>query len=116
MLDTLVAAVSGKGGGSGAVIKAVAQTLAGRTGDPAFVAAAVLLPSAAFIGDQMVTVDPDALRRERLALPAAIGAARESEWRAILSGDAPAETDLRRGATGRTEDGRGGKWCGDTGK
>src|SRR3546814_5423125 len=47
MLDTLVAAVSGKGGGSGAVIEAVAQTLAGRTGDPAFVAEAVLLPSEA---------------------------------------------------------------------
>src|SRR3546814_6139138 len=54
MLDTLVAAVSGKGGGSGAVIEAVAQTLAGRTGDPAFGAEAVVLPSEAFIGDQMV--------------------------------------------------------------
>src|SRR5690606_7539817 len=38
MVDTLVAAGSGKGGGSDAVIEAVAQTLAGRTGDPAFVA------------------------------------------------------------------------------
>ena len=100
MLDTLVAAVSGKGGGSGAVIEAVAQTLAGRTGDPAFVAEAVLLPSEAFIGDQMVTVDPDAIRRERLALQGAIGAALEAEWRGVLSGDAPAATDLSRGAKG----------------
>src|SRR3546814_6474029 len=48
----------------------------------------------------MVTVDPEAIRRERLALQAAIGAALECEWRAILSGDAPAATDLSRGATG----------------
>src|SRR3546814_14977308 len=48
----------------------------------------------------MVTVDPEAIRRERLALQAAIGAAPESEWRAILSGDAPAATDLSRGAQG----------------
>ena len=100
MLDTLVAAVSGKGGGNGAVIDAVAQTLAARTGDPAFVAEAVLLPSEAFIGDQMVTVDPDAIRRERLALQAAIGAALEKEWRAVLSGNAPPATDLSRGAKG----------------
>ena len=100
MLDTLVAAVSGKGGGSGAVIEAVAQTLAGRTGDPAFVAEAVLLPSEALIGDQMETVDPDAIRRERLALQGAIGAALEAEWRGVLSGDAPAATDLSRGAKG----------------
>ena len=100
MLDTLVAAVSGKGGGNGAVIDAVAQTLAARTGDPAFVAEAVLLPSEAFIGDQMVTVDPDAIRRERLALQAAIGTALEKEWRAVLSGDAPPATDLSRGAKG----------------
>ncbi|HET6524040.1 aminopeptidase N [Sphingopyxis sp.] len=100
MLDTLVAAVSGKGGGSGAVIEAVAQTLVGRADDPAFVAEAVLLPSEAFIGDQMVTVDPDAIRRERLALQGAIGAALKAEWHAVLAGDTPAATDLSRGAKG----------------
>lgn len=100
MLDTLVAAVSGKTAENGAVIDAVAQTLAGRGSDPAFVAEAVLLPSEAFIGDQMVTVDPDAIRRERLALQAAIGKALEKEWRAILEGAAPAATDLSRTAKG----------------
>ena len=100
MLDTLVAAVAGKKVDNGAVIEAVAQTLAGRDRDPAFVAEAVLLPSEAFIGDQMVTVDPDAIRRERLALQAAIGAALEAEWRAILAGHAPPATDLSRGAKG----------------
>ena len=85
MLDTLVAAVSGERTDPQAVIDAVAQTLTGRSGDPAFVAEAVLLPSEAFIGDQMVIVDPDAIRRERSALQAAIGRALESDWRAILA-------------------------------
>ncbi|MGQ2932358.1 MAG: DUF3458 domain-containing protein, partial [Sphingopyxis sp.] len=55
MLDTLVAAVSGETADHQAVIDAVAGTLAGRADDPAFVAEAVLLPSEAFVGDQMVT-------------------------------------------------------------
>jgi aminopeptidase N len=100
MLDTLVAAVSGETPDHDAVIDAIAGTLAGRQTDPAFVAEAVLLPSEAFIGDQMVTVDPDAIRRERLALQAAVGAALESEWRAILAGTAPPATDLSRAAKG----------------
>ncbi|MBR2175265.1 aminopeptidase N [Sphingopyxis sp.] len=100
MLDTLVAAVSGKTGDTRAVIDAVGRTLAGAASDPAFVAEAVLLPSEAFIGDQMVTVDPDAIRRERLALQAAIGTALESEWRAILAGSAPPATDLSSKAKG----------------
>ena len=61
----------------------------------------MLLPSEAFIGDQMVTVDPDAIRRERLALQAAIGEALESEWRAILADPAPPATDLSPAAKGR---------------
>src|SRR5690606_4620945 len=68
--------------------------------DPAFVAEAVPLPSEAFIGDQMVIVDPDAIRRERLRLQAAIGTALESEWRAILADPAPPATDLSRMAKG----------------
>ncbi|MGN7932143.1 aminopeptidase N [Sphingopyxis sp. 22461] len=100
MLDTLVAAVSGKTGDHRAVIDAVGQTLAGAASDPAFVAEAVLLPSEAFIGDQMVTVDPDAIRRERLALQAAIGTALETKWRAILAGRAPPATDLSSKAKG----------------
>ena len=94
MLDTLVAAVSGKAADTRAVIDAVAGTLAGRGEDPAFVAEAVLLPSEAFIGDQMLTVDPDAIRHRRLALQAAIGAALEREWRRVLDGAAPSATDL----------------------
>ncbi len=100
MLDTLVAAVAGNEVDHPAVVDAVAQTLRGRGEDPAFVAEAVLLPSEAFIGDQMLTVDPDAIRRERLALQAAIGRALEEEWRAILAGKAPPATDLSPHAKG----------------
>lgn len=100
MLDTLVAAAAGNAADHPAVVDAVAQTLRGRGEDPAFVAEAVLLPSEAFIGDQMVTVDPDAIRRERLALQAAIGRALEDEWRAILAGKAPPATELSPHAKG----------------
>lgn len=100
MLDTLVAAAAGNAADHPAVIDAVAQTLRGRGEDPAFVAEAVLLPSEAFIGDQMLTVDPDAIRRERLALQAAIGRALEDEWRAILAGKAPPATELSPHAKG----------------
>ncbi|MGN6288098.1 MAG: aminopeptidase N [Sphingopyxis terrae] len=100
MLDTLVAAVAGNEVDHRAVVDAVAQTLRGRGEDPAFVAEAVLLPSEAFIGDQMLTVDPDAIRRERLALQAAIGRALAEEWRAILAGKAPPATDLSPHAKG----------------
>ncbi|WP_234179424.1 aminopeptidase N [Sphingopyxis sp. NFH-91] len=100
MLDTLVAAAAGNEVDHRAVVDAVAQTLRGRGEDPAFVAEAVLLPSEAFIGDQMLTVDPDAIRRERLALQAAIGRALEEEWRAILAGKAPPATDLSPHAKG----------------
>jgi len=101
MLDTLVAAVSGEAGDRDAVVGAVAQTLSGAANDPAFVAEAVLLPSEAFIGDQMVTVDPDAIRGARMALQAAIGDALEKEWRAILTAAAPAAPDLTPDAKGR---------------
>ncbi|SNS55644.1 aminopeptidase N [Sphingopyxis indica] len=101
MLDTLVAAVSGEAGNRDAVIGAVARTLAGAADDPAFVAEAVLLPSEAFIGDQMVTVDPDAIRSARMALQGAIGDALEGQWRAILGNPAPAATDLSPAAKGR---------------
>lgn len=100
MLDTLVAAVSGGTSEPGPVIDAVAQTLGARADDSAFVAEAVLLPSEAFIGDQMVTVEPDAIRRERLALQAAIGTALEAQWRAILAETAPPATDLSPAAKG----------------
>ncbi|HET6537797.1 MAG TPA: aminopeptidase N [Sphingopyxis sp.] len=100
MLDRLVDAVSGRSTEDQAVLKAIAGTLSGADNDPAFVAEAVQLPSEAFVGDQMLVVDPDAIRRERLALQAAIGQALEAEWRAILAQAAPPATDLSPAAKG----------------
>ena len=81
MLETLVAgAVEGRGD-HGAVIAAVAHTLADPHLDRAFVAEAVLLPSESFIGDQMATVDPEAIFRAREALRRDLGRRLDAEWR-----------------------------------
>ena len=85
MLDTLVASVASGHGDHGAVIDAVANTLADDRLDRAFVAEAVLLPSDSFIGDQMGVVDPDAIFAAREALRADIGRALLTEWRAAYA-------------------------------
>ena len=63
------------------VIEAVRETLTNKSLDPAFVAEAVLLPSEAFIGDQMKAVDPDAIHLAREALRADLGQRLEPLWR-----------------------------------
>jgi aminopeptidase N len=100
MLNTLVAAIATGAADVQPVLDAVAGTLAGAEQDPAFVAEAVALPSEAFIGDQLLIVDPDAIRRERLALQAAIGRALEGDLRAILTKAAPPASDLSPTAKG----------------
>jgi aminopeptidase N len=83
MLDTLVADVSGKPVDPAAVIEAVGATLADPDLDPAFIGEAVLLPSEAFIGDQMLVVDPDAIATSREKLRIAIGKAHLPRWRSL---------------------------------
>ncbi len=85
MLDTLVLAVSSGTADHQAVVDAVGNTLADATLDPAFVAEAVLLPSEAFIGDQMLIVDPDAIAVARDALRADIAKKHEEQWLAIYA-------------------------------
>ncbi|MEY4271005.1 MAG: hypothetical protein RLZZ58_2221 [Pseudomonadota bacterium] len=101
MVDTLVGAVSGGSRDPGAVVAAVAQTLKGRARDPAFVAEAVALPSESFVGDQMLVVDPQAIRTQRRALQAAIGAALAPQWRAVLDEAVTRRDDLSPMAKGR---------------
>ncbi len=89
LLDTLVALV-GTGAGNlradtEAVVAAVAGTLRDAQLDRAFVAEAVLLPSEAFIGDQLAVVDPEAIFRAREGLRTAIGRTLESDWRAAYA-------------------------------
>jgi aminopeptidase N len=88
MVDTLVAAVATGKADHKPVIKAVRNTLTNNALDPAFIAEAVLLPSEAFIGDQMLTVDPDAIHTAREALRADLGRSLEGEWRAAYAAHA----------------------------
>ena len=81
MLDTLVAATVEGRADHDAVIAAVADTLDDPDLDPAFVAEAVLLPSEAFVGDQLSVVDPEAVFRAREALRRDLGRQLEARWR-----------------------------------
>ncbi|MBX9881525.1 MAG: aminopeptidase N [Sphingomonas sp.] len=85
MLDTLVASVRHGRGEHQAVVAAVAETLANPALDPAFIAEAVLLPSEAFIGDQLPVVDPEAVFRAREGLRRELGRSLESAWRAAFA-------------------------------
>jgi aminopeptidase N len=84
MVDTLVSAVATGEGAHGALVDAVRNTLESNALDPAFVAEAVLLPSEAFIGDQMLVVDPDAIHAAREALRADLGTALADHWHAAF--------------------------------
>ena len=88
MLDTLTGSVASGEKDQEAVIEAVRQTLANTQLDPAFIAEAVLLPSEAFIGDQMAVVDPEAIHAARERLRAALGAELENMWRSAYHANA----------------------------
>ena len=81
MLDTLVAGVRSGRGDHAPVIAAVGETLANPALDAAFIAEAVLLPSEAFIGDQLPLVDPESVFRARESLRRDLGRALEGRWR-----------------------------------
>jgi len=101
MLDTLVAAVATGHTDHTAVIEAVKDTLANPALDAAFKAETVILPSEAFIGDQMLVVDPDAIARAREALRIALGITLKGQWRATYAAhaaEAYAYSPLAKGA------------------
>ncbi len=88
MVDTLVNSVSRGKADHAPVIAAVRNTLTNNALDAAFIAEAVLLPSEAFIGDQMLVVDPDAIHSAREALRADLGRALDAHWRAAYAAHA----------------------------
>lgn len=88
MVDTLVGAVSTGKADHGPVIDAIKNTLASNALDPAFVAEAIMVPSEAFIGDQMLVVDPDAIHAARDALRAELGRTLDEHWRAAYAAHA----------------------------
>ncbi|QJU56896.1 aminopeptidase N [Sphingomonas sp. AP4-R1] len=81
MLDTLVAAARGQTVDHAGVIDAVRNTLTDPHLDAAFVAEAVLLPSEAFIGDQLEVVDPEKVAVVREALRNDLGTELLDLWR-----------------------------------
>jgi len=85
MLDTLVAAVSSGKADHAPVISAVRNTLTNNALDAAFVAEAVMLPTEAFVGDQMLVVDPDAIHAAREALRRDLGRELLSHWQAAYA-------------------------------
>jgi len=81
MVDTLTEAVSTGQADHGPVIEAARNALTDPALDAAFIGETMLLPSEAFIGDQMAVVDPEAIHRAREALRRDLGQMLESEWR-----------------------------------
>jgi aminopeptidase N len=74
------------------LIDAMASTLRGADADPAFAAEALALPSEAFLADQMVIADVDAIHAVRDAARVAIGRASRDAFRAAyrrLADDGP---------------------------
>ncbi len=85
MLDTLIARIGGGTADSAPVIDAIGATLADADLDPAFIGEAVLLPSEAFIGDQMTVVDPDAIAVAREALRIEIAQTHYETWQRLYA-------------------------------
>ncbi|SFR98453.1 aminopeptidase N [Sphingomonas jatrophae] len=83
MIDTLVTGIAAGDADIAPVIEAVRRTLTDPALDAAFVAEAVLLPSEAFIGDQMLVVDPERIALVREGLRAALGRELEDDWRTV---------------------------------
>jgi aminopeptidase N len=81
MVDTMVAAISTGKADHRPVIDAIRRTLTDPALDAAFIGEAVLLPSEAFVGDQMLVVDPQAIHDAREALRHDIGVGMEQAWR-----------------------------------
>jgi aminopeptidase N len=98
MLDTLKARVAGGTADFAPVVEAVRLTLQGA--DKAFIAEAVMPPSEQFIGDQMATVDPEAIHQAREALRAELGRSLQEEWRAAYHGSASNRFELTPEAKG----------------
>jgi aminopeptidase N len=103
MVDTLVAAIEGAHVDTRPVIEAVRNTLTDPALDAAFIGEAVMLPTEAFLGDQLAEVDPAAIRAAREALRVRLGRELEGEWRAAYAATAanrfeytPSAKGLRR--------------------
>jgi aminopeptidase N len=100
MLDTLLNAVTSGQADHEPVIEAIRQTLIDPALDPAFIAEALLLPSEAFVGDQMLVVDPDRIAAARDRLRVDIGTELEESWRAAYQRTSANRYEYAPGAKG----------------
>jgi aminopeptidase N len=100
MLDCVLASIAGRGEEFDPVIAAVRNTLTDAELDHAFVAEAVLVPTEAFIGDQMAIVDPDAIHAVRERLRERLGRELETLWRAAYAATAANRFELSPAAKG----------------
>ena len=94
MTHYLTARVSGTPVDRDIILLAIARILADPSLDPAFLAEIILLPSEAFLGDQMVEVDPQAIHDEREKLRGKIGVQFEKQFRKLYRSCAPGEFSL----------------------
>ena len=76
------------------ILRAVAKILGDKTIDPAFLAELLLLPSEAFLGDQMAEVDPQAIHEEREKLRGKIAVQFEKQFRKLYKSCWPGEFSL----------------------
>jgi aminopeptidase N len=100
MLDTMLGSIAGKADDFGPVVEAVRGTLSDEALDHAFIAEAVLVPTEAFIGDQMKIVDPDAIHEVRERLRERLGRDLEPLWRAAYAATAANRFELSPAAKG----------------
>jgi len=100
MLDTLLAAIATGEEKFEPVVEAVRDTLSDAALDHAFIAEAVLVPTEAFIGDQMQIVDPDAIHAAREKLRSRLGRELEPLWRAAYASTAANRFELSPAAKG----------------
>jgi len=94
MTHYLTAKVSGTPVDRDIILLAIARILADPSLDPAFLAEIILLPSEAFLGDQMVEVDPQAIHDEREKLRGKIGVQFEKQFRKLYKSCTPGEFSL----------------------
>ncbi|MEQ1547271.1 MAG: aminopeptidase N [Chakrabartia sp.] len=80
MVDTLVSAIANGKPDHSHVIDAVRATLNNNALEPALVAEMIVLPSEAYLGDQMLVVDPDAIHNAREALRRDLGSSLTDHW------------------------------------
>lgn len=94
MTAYLLAKISGAPADRDIVMRAVGAVLADENIDRAFLAELILLPSEAFLGDQMAEVDPQAIHDAREQLRGKIGIQFERKFRRLYNQCVPGDFSL----------------------